>query len=396
MNIGFSEYLLVSAWCIFAVWLIGLFWTIYCLKKQPVLESRKKTLIANNPYLTIIIPVRNEAERVLKASLSSMFAQTYSNYKVIVLNDRSTDKTEQILQNLKSQISNIEFQIIEGSEPPKNWLGKPHALQQAFQAAQGEWILTTDADVIFAPETLQTAIEYAEENNFDVLTLMPKQNLKSFWEDFFMPVFSWFGLLTRPFHRVNNPKLETFCGVGNFFLLRRNILEKIGGFESVKNEVGEDLKLAEIIKKTRFNLRIEYAPNLIETRMYKGFSEIWEGFTKNFFSGMNYSLFKTINGGFWILLLGVLPFFLAVLALFRGNFLFFLPLFLTYLLQVLTLAILRFYFQSKVIYAVFAPFGFALFLAILANSTVKILSGKGVNWKGRAIYGKNGSQPPNI
>lgn len=389
-GIGFSEYLLLSAWFGCAVWLCGLFWTIYCLKKQPVLGTQKKNFLPEEKFLSILVPVRNEANRILEKSISSMLTQTYKNYEVVVLNDRSTDNTREILENLQFEISNFKFQIIDGNELPKDWLGKPHALQQAFETAQGEWILTTDADVIFAPETLQTAVKYAEKNNFDALTLMPKQDLKSFWEEFFMPVFSWLGLLIRPFHRVNNPKLKTFCGIGNFFLMRRNILDKIGGFESVKNEVAEDLKLAEIIKKKGFNLQIEYAPNLIETRMYKGFSEIWEGFTKNFFAGMNHSLLKAINGGFWVLLMGVLPFFLAIWTLFSGNFLFFLPLFLTYLLQVSTLAILRFYFESKVFYAVFAPFGFVLFLAILANSTIKILSGKGVKWKERAIYGKNG------
>jgi chlorobactene glucosyltransferase len=255
--------------------------------------------------------------------------------------------------------------------------------------------LTADADVVFSPETLKTAIRYAEKFNFDALTLMPKQVSKSFWEEFFIPVFYWFGLLMRPFHQVNNPKLKTFCGVGNFFLLRRNVLEKIGTFEAVKNEVAEDLKLAQIIKKKGFILRIEYAPNLLETRMYKSFSEIWEGFTKNFFSGMNQSLLKTINGGFWMLLLGVLPFFMAIWSLFAGKIQLFLPLFFAYILQVLTMVILRFYLRLKIQYAFLVPIGFTMFLAILANSTVKNLSRKGVTWKERAIFGK-GRIPPNI
>lgn len=394
MNIGFSEYLLISAWCIFAVWLTGLFWTIYCLKKQPVLEVQEENFLSEEKFLTILVPVRNEANRILEESLNSMLTQTYRNYEVVVLNDRSTDKTKEILEKLQSLTSNSKFQIIEGNKLPKDWLGKPHALQQAFQAAKGEWILTTDADVIFAPETLKTAINYAEKNNFDVLTLMPKQISKSFWEDFFIPIFSWFGLLIRPFHRVNDPKLETFCGVGNFFLLRRNVLEKIRGFEAVKNEVAEDLKLAEIIKKKGFNLRIEYAPDFLETRMYRNFSEIWQGFTKNFFSGTNQSLLTTLINCFWILVLGFLPIFLAIWALFAEKILLFLPLFSAYVLQVLTMVILRFYLKSKIFSAFLAPFGFAMFLAILINSTVKIRSGKGVSWKGRAIYEKKRIQPP--
>ncbi|CAN5698179.1 glycosyltransferase family 2 protein [soil metagenome] len=388
---GFQSFLIVFAWSIAVLWLIAFFWTIYCLQKQKTLEIKNDKIPANQTFISILVPARNEAHRILGKSISSMLDQTYNNYELIVLNDRSTDGTQEILEKLKTQ--NKQLKIIKGKEPGKTWLGKPYALEQAFENSDGEWILTADADIIFAPETLQTVISYAEENDFDALTLIPKQIFGSFWERLFIPVFGWFCLLAMPLHRVNDPNRRESMGVGNFFMFRRSVLEKIGGFGSVKAEVAEDLKLAEILKNKKYKLRIDYA-EFVETRMYSGFREIWEGFTKNLFSGMKFSIAKTIFGSLSILLFGVLPVFFAVAFLTAGNLSLFLPFFAAYIFQVLIFFIINFKWRGNIFYAFLTPIGLALFLAILANSTVKVLSGKGVMWKGRAIYEKGGIHPP--
>lgn len=390
-EINFQNFLIIFAWSIAGLWFIGFIWTVYCLQKQKTLEVKNIENSANQTSVSILVPARNEAHRVLEKSISSMLVQTYKNYELIVLNDRSTDNTQEILEKLETQ--NEQLKIIKGKEPENDWLGKPHALKQAFENSKGEWILTADADICFAPETLETVIKYAEENNFDALTLIPKQIFGSFWEKLFMPVFGWFCLLEMPLHRVNASDRKESMGVGNFFMFRRKVLKNIGGFESVKSEVAEDLKLAEILKKQKYKLRIDYA-EFIETRMYAGFREIWEGFTKNLFSGMKFSIAKTIFGSLSILFFGVLPVFFAVFFLFFQNFNLFVPLFAAYIFQILIFIFINLKWRGNVFYAFLTPVGLALFLAILINSTVKILSGKGVIWKGRAIYEKGGIRPP--
>jgi len=387
-----ENFLIALAWSNAALWFSALVWTIYCFSIQKPLALDKADKLEKEPLISILVPARNEANRVLEKSIASMLNQNYKNYELIVLNDRSTDNTKEILEKL--QTPNSKFQIIDGAEPAKNWLGKPHALQQAFQKAKGEWILTTDADIVFALETLQMVVKYAEKNDFDALTLIPKQILGSFWEMLFMPVFSWFCVFAMPLHRVNNAKRKESMGVGNFFMFRRKVLENIGGFEMVKAEVAEDLRLAEIIKQKGYKLRIDYAPDLIETRMYSGFREIWEGFTKNLFSGMKFSLLKTFFGANSILLFGVLPVFLVFIALYLGNWFLFAPLFFVYILQIAVFAFVQRQWQGNEFYALLAPFGLALFVAILINSTIKVLSGKGVTWKGRSIYEEGGVRPP--
>jgi len=382
------------AWSIVALWFTALFWTWFCLNKQKPLDVSRETKTKIKPLVSIIVPARNEAHRILEQSINSMLAQTYENFEIIILNDRSTDETGEILEEIKRINRQAKMRIINGIETPPDWLGKPHALEQALKQSSGEWILAADADMVFAPATLGTVVDYVETNNFDALTLAPKLIFGSFWETLFMPVFAWFCLLAMPLHRVNDAKRKETIGVGSFFMFRQSVLDNIGGFEVVKAEVAEDLKLAEILKQNGFKLRVDFAPELIETRMYAGFREIWSGFTKNLFSGLQFSIAKTVFSLFAISLCGVLPFFLAVFFLSFGQIGLFVPFIAIYFLQVLVFILIQKNWQGNELYAFLTPIGLLMFTAILANSTVKILSGRGVVWKGRAIYEKGGIKPP--
>ncbi len=396
-NFSPTIFLLIFAWSIAALWFAALFWTWFCLNKQKPLALNKMPKVERKPLVSILVPARNEANRVLEKSLRSMLNQTYRNFEIIVLDDRSTDNTREIVEGIfagQSKIQNPKTKILTGIEPPKDWLGKPFALEQALEFANGEWILTADADIIFAPETLRTVIDYAETNNFDALTLAPKLVFVSFWETLFLPVFAWFCLLAMPLHRANDAERRESIGFGNFFMFRRGVLEEIGGFETVKSEVAEDLKLAEILKKKGYKLRADFAPELIETRMYTGFQEIWDGFTKNLFSGMKFSVSRTIFSLFSIFLYGVLPLFLAFPALLFGQMEIFALLVLVYFLQFAVFVIVQKRWRGNVLYALLTPLGLLMFWAILFNSALKVLSGAGVKWKGRAIYEQGGIEPP--
>ena len=246
--------------------------------------------------VSVIVPARDEAGRVLTQSIGSLLDQNYQCLEVIVVDDRSTDDTLKILQEISLSKNGDRLRIVEGRELPPDWLGKPHALQQGYEVAIGELILTTDADIIFHPDAIRTAVSYISDNEIDVLSLVPRLELKTFWEKVFMPVFGWFCLLAMPLYKVNDPKSKETIGVGNFFLLDRNSIETIGGFAAVKSDVAEDLRLAELVKQKGLRLRVETAPDLIWTRMYSGVGEIWDGFTKNLFSALKFSVAKGFGG----------------------------------------------------------------------------------------------------
>lgn len=398
-ELEWTFFLAIFVWSIVFLWLAALIWTLFCLKKLKPLVSNNDVLSELQPLVSIIVPARNEAHRVLEKSIGSMLVQTYENFEIIVLDDRSTDNTREILEKIFAEqfaVETPQYKIIDGSEPPAGWLGKPFALEQALERARGEWILVADADIIFAPDALQVVVDYVRKNRFDALTLAPKLIFKSFWETLFMPTFAWFCLLTMPLHRANNAKRKESIGFGNFFMFRRAVLDEIGGFAAVKSEVAEDLKLAEILKVKGFNLRADYAPDLIETRMYAGFGEIWQGFTKNLFSGMKFSLPKTIFSLISIFLFGVLPPITAIIALLFERDEFFVPLVLVYLLQITVFVPVQKKWLGNRLFAFLTPLSLLMFLLILTNSTVKVLSGAGVKWKGRAIYERGGIEPPGI
>lgn len=388
----FRRALTVAAWVYFAVWAAAIGRTAYCLLRQ--LRIGVSEVSKPDEFVSILVPARNEAHRILEESIGSIVDQDLANFELILVNDRSTDRTGEILAGIAARSERCR--VIEGTETPSGWLGKPHALKQAFDEARGGWILMSDADIVFDRSAVGSALDHAKAQELDALSLLPRQLVGSFWEQLFLPVFAWFCVLVTPLHRVNDPRKATTFGSGNFFLVRRDALNAIGGFEDVRDDVAEDLKLAELLKRSGSRYQAAYAPRLIATRMYAGLGEIWEGFSKNFFAGMQFSLARTLVGGFWIFVFGVLPPFLMAAALAFGEYSLAVPLGASFAAQIVLFVIVRIYYEANPLFALLAPFGFALFVAVLFNSAFRITSGSGVSWKGRKIYQSGGVRPPKI
>ncbi len=394
--------LVLAAWATALLWLIGLALTVRGLRRQHPLQSAASDRVltsADAPLVSVLVPARNEEGRVLHACISSILSQDYGRFEVVAVNDRSVDATGPILHAIAK--ANSKLRVIDGAEPPAGWLGKPHALEQALQQSAGEWVLATDADMIFAPQALRTAIAHALANTYDAVTLIPHIICLTFWERVFTPIFGWYMVMVAPVHRVNNPRKRESLGIGGFFLIRREWLKRVGAYGALRAEVAEDLRMAEMLKLQGARLRIEYAPDLISTRMQPTFRDIWEGFSKNLFAGTKFNLFQSFIGGLGILLAMVMPPLAAVacaFALWAGAsaelMQLFVPLVLVWAIQVALFAYINLSWNIPVAYAFTAPLGHALFVAILFNSAFKIASGSGVTWKGRKLYERAGVRPP--
>ena len=216
-----------------------------------------------------------------------------------------------------------------------------------------------------------------------------------------MPAFGWFMLMALPVHRVNDPRRPESLGVGGFFLIRRAALKRVGEYGAVRAEVAEDLRMGEILKGAGARLRLEYAPDLASTRMQTNFREIWEGFTKNLFAGAKFNLFQAVLGGIAVLLFGVAPLLVAVASLLawlsgaQGEWMrLFVPTLIVWLIQVCIFVVVNRWTEIPLRYALTVPLGYALFVAILFNSAVRIATGRGVTWKGRRLYERAGVRPP--
>ena len=139
---------------------------IYLVRLQPVVQP-----IFNPPRISVCVPARNE-ERGVEACLQSLLNQDYPNFEVIAIDDHSTDSTTKIMEALAQEYSHLK--VLEGINLPEDWLGKPFALHQAFKIAQGEYLLFTDADLVFKSTALNTAVHAMRERELDLLTLMPQ------------------------------------------------------------------------------------------------------------------------------------------------------------------------------------------------------------------------------
>jgi chlorobactene glucosyltransferase len=387
--------LTAAAWLNAGLWLVALAMTWRGLRSQQPLPAPADDALTHTdaPLVSILVPARNEAGRALRASLNSMLAQDYGNFEVVAVNDRSEDATGDILREL-AQASH-KLIVVEGAEMPAGWLGKPHAMAQAVGASRGEWLLATDADMIFAPAALRTVTAYATAHGFDAVTLLPHVVCGSFWERVFLPVFGWAMLVAMPVSRVNNPRRRESAGVGGFFLMRREALEKVGGYAAVRAEVAEDLRLGALLKESGARLRLESGEDLISTRMQTNLRDLWDGFTKNMFAGMQFKLLPTLAGGASMALFAALPVFAAAATFAAGGaWVLWLPCVLVWLWQAAIFALVNRRWGVPVVYALTMPLGFALFDAVLLNSAWRILSRRGVTWKGREIYGANGVRPP--
>lgn len=390
-------------WFLVFVWVVSVLLTLYVLYRQKSLTPPDDMSFKPDdaPLVSILVPARNEEHRVLVESVRSILAQDYPRFEVIAVDDRSSDATYSILKSLAK--ADARLRVIGGKELPSDWLGKPYAMHQALNHAQGEWILATDADMIFDEAVLRTAVATASIQHTDAITLIPHFEAGSFWERVMIPAWAWVMLMFTVSYRVSNPKTQAALGIGGFFLMRRTVLERVGGYEALKDEVLEDVRLAEMIKRSGGSLLAEYAPGLLRTRMYRTFGEMWESCTKSWFAGMKFSLAFALLCVSWMYLMAVVPYLAAVTSVVMitaGSdselWSIFVPAVLSWLLQVIAVMMINFRSGVTPAYALTAPLGLGLLYAMLLDSSLRITLGKGVRWKGRMVYERAGVRPPQL
>lgn len=258
------------------------------------------------PSLAVIVPARDEEEWV-ETAIRSLATQDYPELKIIVVDDRSSDRTADILNGLAAEFNNTTIQHIR--ELPTGWLGKTYALWRGVQrAGEADWLLFTDADVIHEPGTLRRAVLQAESQGIDLLTLYPGMILRGFWEKAMM---SYFGLLLsfgNPFWRVNNPRSGAYYAIGAFTLVQRQAYERAGSHQRLALEVVDDVRLCWMMKRNGARVKMLIGLGSIHIRWHEGLWGIVNGLTKNFFATLGYSLAMTFGTCVGLILVSVCPF----------------------------------------------------------------------------------------
>ncbi|HEY7358420.1 MAG TPA: glycosyltransferase, partial [Ktedonobacterales bacterium] len=243
---------------------------------------------ARGPLVSVLVPARNE-ERSIARCLESLARQDYPNLEILVLDDQSEDQTAAIVEDLARRCPTVR--LLRGGPLPPNWHGKAYACAQLARVARGEWLLFVDADTIHAPEAVSTALQFAIEQQADLLTMMPQVLEGSFGEALLLPLVPLTFGTFLPMGLVAGRKYPLVAGaMGPFLLFRRASYQRIGGHEAARTDIVEDMKLARLIKQQRGKLIWIDGTALTRVRFYHSFGEAWRGLAKSTFAALDYSV----------------------------------------------------------------------------------------------------------
>jgi len=270
--------------------------------------NRNPVAASGDSLVSIIVPARNE-ERDIEQSLGRLLELDYSNYEVIAVNDRSTDRTGEIMESVAARpAAHGRLRVIHHRELPAGWLGKTHAMWTAANEAKGKWLLFTDADVQFKPDSVRRALAYAEAETADHVVLFPQMIMKRPGEFMMIAFFqTMFVFGHRPW-KVADPKSKDHMGVGAFNMIRRSTYDAVGTYEALRMEVLDDMKLGKVVKNAGFAQRNVFGEDLISIRWARGARGVVENLTKNFFAVLSFQWWRTLISAFGLAFLNLMPF----------------------------------------------------------------------------------------
>jgi hypothetical protein len=343
--------------------------TIPWLRDAAPLEDEKC------PAVSILFAGRDEAEK-MPGAIATMLSLDYPRYEVIAVDDRSADETGAILAAAAKKDSRLKPARVDALPP--GWLGKPHALEKAYERSTGEWLVFTDADVHFKPDVLRRVIALAEKMEWDHLTLLAAPKLYTFGEKVAMMFFSTCFLIgTRPW-RANDPKSRGYSGIGAFQLVRRSAYEKAGTHRRLAMEVIDDLKLGKIVKEAQCRSGVARGQDAISVHWHAGLPNIVRGTTKNFFAATGFSLPVLVSQVLGTLAMFVLP--VAALPFVRGWALLFAAIAAILALTIAAGAARA--IGASALYGLTYPLGALIICWMLVRSTAVTLWQGGVTWRG--------------
>lgn len=241
-------------------------------------------LEGGGPMVSIIIAARDEAANI-ESALTSVLRLQYEPYEAIVVDDRSTDGTSEILDRM----SHSRLRVVHITDLPRGWLGKNHALQQGAAVARGELLLFSDADVVFEPTILSRAVRFMNDHAVDHLALAPDVIAPTIPLQIAVTFFAFaFAIFTRPW-RVSNPQSRSHIGIGAFNLVRAAAYRRAGGHDRIALRPDDDLKLGKILKMSGARQQFATARNLLSVEWYRTVPEFVRGLQKNSFSSFEYN-----------------------------------------------------------------------------------------------------------
>lgn len=291
--------------------IISLFLTVVCIleaalgmRKMIALDNIPPLQQENVPKVSVIIPACNEAATI-EPALKSILAMDYADLEVIVVNDRSVDRTGAILEQIQKQYPGL--QIYDISELPEGWLGKNHALQYGAERARGEYLLFTDADIIMEKSSLARAMHHMLENKLDHMSMFFKNIAPGgLLNALILDAGVGLMLLLKPW-KAKDPKSKRYMGVGAFNLLKSDVYKAIAGHKTIAMHPIDDVMLGKVIKHSGFLQDCLLGHNFIQAEWYVTVREFINGLMKNTFAFYNYKMANVLFGVLVVVIINILP-----------------------------------------------------------------------------------------
>lgn len=344
--------------------------------------------VQNAPLISVIVPAHNE-QAAIEGCIRSVMQQDYPRFELIVADDRSEDKTLQIAESICRGWSNCK--VISIRDLPHGWTGKCHALDEAVKHASGEWLAFLDADSKLEKEALRLCYNEAARNKVNLLTLIPKFVVRTFWDKALQPIFGGMCCILFPPAKVNDPTSTIACANGMFYMISRYAYEKIGGHREVSELAVEDVAIGKRVKAAGLGILMANGRNVMQTRMYTGFRETLEGWTRILSACMNYELLAVIKY-LWVHILVSLPVLAAALYMYTlsarelwPDWWFILPCMCLVLMSVVS----YFFLQEMGLpgkYAVILMLGNLMLIWVYAVILKRILCKDALHWRGTTYH----------
>jgi len=265
-----------------ALWLANLIGFSGIKRAMPLLDegSHPGPPSATPARVSVVVAAKDE-EAGIEACIRSIAAQDHGAFELIVADDRSSDRTPELLTKLAAELPVLKPLRIDVL--PEGWGGQNHALTRGVEASGGEWICFTDADCVWrSPRMLSIAAREAAASGADLLSVLPNLDSPSAWEQLAAPLCIAVFMLRLRMGDVNAPKKPAAYANGAFLLIRRSVYEELGGHGRVKGQLNDDIAMAKLVKQRGLKLRLCANAGLYTTRMYGTPAESWRGWTRNF------------------------------------------------------------------------------------------------------------------
>jgi cellulose synthase/poly-beta-1,6-N-acetylglucosamine synthase-like glycosyltransferase len=343
------------------------------------------------PRLSVLVAAKDEEENI-EACLSGLLSQDYPELELIVINDRSRDRTGEIIDAVAARDARVK--AVHVRELPPGWAGKNHAMHVGVQRATGDYLCFTDADCHYhATGLLRAAVRYAHAEQIEFLSVLPELEAHTFWERVVQPPAGAIMVFWFAPEQVNSPASRCAYANGAFMLLTQAAYQKLGGHQQFRGVLNEDMHLAREAKRTGVSLRVLRGGGLYSVRMYVGLQQIWRGWSRIFY-GCFGTWGRLLASAIFLSVFSLSPWIALLSSPFLGRVGPGIAVAALVAISAQQSVLRRFYRLCAMPpnWALSYPLGAALCLAITCNAMTRLAGGQ-TRWRGTAYTGGAQTSP---